>query len=143
MNKAFDRASAPRLGEIGLSNFVPYLMNRIMGRYNADLREQTAAIGLTTPKMRTLAVLSVIDGLLILMAGAVLLTPGLLTDAVGFLLLVPPVRELVRRALGKRLEARFMGVPPGRQRPPASRRSGRSPGATGSAAGFPRGAAPR
>lgn len=55
----------PRLGEIGLNSFAPYLMNRIMGRYNADLREQLTALGLTTPKMRTLAVLSVIDGILI------------------------------------------------------------------------------
>lgn len=54
---------SPRLGEIGLSNFAPYLMNRIMGRYNADLRQELAALGLTTPKMRSLAVLSVIDGL--------------------------------------------------------------------------------
>ncbi|MBL9063765.1 MarR family transcriptional regulator [Tabrizicola sp.] len=57
--------SLPRLGEIGLSNYVPYLMNRIMGRYNASLREEMAALGLTTPKMRTLAVLSVIEGPLI------------------------------------------------------------------------------
>ncbi len=55
----------PRLGEIGLDNFAPYLMNRIMGRYNADLRQQTDTMGLTTPKMRALAVLSVVDGLLI------------------------------------------------------------------------------
>jgi hypothetical protein len=50
-----------RLGEIGLSNFAPYLMNRIMGRYNADLRQEMTGLGLTTPKMRALAVLSVID----------------------------------------------------------------------------------
>ena len=55
----------PRLGEIGLSNYPPYLMNRIMGRYNAAIRDEMAALGLTTPKMRALAVLSVIDGLLI------------------------------------------------------------------------------
>ncbi|MGR3762209.1 MarR family winged helix-turn-helix transcriptional regulator (plasmid) [Roseobacteraceae bacterium NS-SX3] len=55
----------PRLGEIGLENFPPYLMNRIMGRYNAALREEVAGHGLTTAKMRTLAVLSVLDGLLI------------------------------------------------------------------------------
>jgi DNA-binding MarR family transcriptional regulator len=54
-----------RLGEIGLQNFAPYLMNRIMGRYNASLREEMAGLGLTTPKMRALAVLSVIDGPLI------------------------------------------------------------------------------
>ncbi|MDF1609468.1 MarR family transcriptional regulator [Hoeflea sp. YIM 152468] len=53
----------PRLGEIGLSNFAPYLMNRIMGRYNADLRQEMTGLGLTTPKMRALAVLSVIDAL--------------------------------------------------------------------------------
>jgi DNA-binding MarR family transcriptional regulator len=58
-------AMPPRLGEIGLTNFPPYLMNRIMGRYNASLREEMSGHGLTTPKMRTLAVLSVIDAPLI------------------------------------------------------------------------------
>jgi DNA-binding MarR family transcriptional regulator len=53
----------PRLGEIGLNNFAPYLMNRIMGRYNASLRAELAAMGLSTAKMRALATLSVIDGL--------------------------------------------------------------------------------
>lgn len=53
------------LGEIGLENFAPYLMNRIMGRYNASMREELAELGLTTPKMRALAVLAMIDGLLI------------------------------------------------------------------------------
>lgn len=55
----------PRLGEIGLTQFAPYLMNRIMGRYNASLREEMAGLGLTTPKMRALAVLSVVEGPLI------------------------------------------------------------------------------
>ena len=55
----------PRLGEIGLTNYAPYLMNRIMGRYNASLRDEMSGLGLTTPKMRALAVLSVIDGPLI------------------------------------------------------------------------------
>jgi DNA-binding MarR family transcriptional regulator len=58
-------ASLPKLGEIGLTNYAPYLMNRIMGRYNASLRDEMAGLGLTTPKMRALAVLSVIDGPLI------------------------------------------------------------------------------
>lgn len=50
-----------RLGEIGLQQFAPYLMNRIMGRYNASLRDDLREVGLTTPKMRALAVLSVAD----------------------------------------------------------------------------------
>ncbi len=56
--------AAPDLTEIGLENFPPYLMNRIMGRYNASLRDEMAALGLTTPQMRALAVLAVHDGLL-------------------------------------------------------------------------------
>ena len=56
---------APRLGEMGLENFAPYLMNRIMGRYNAALRAEMADLGLTTPQMRSLAVLSVVNGILI------------------------------------------------------------------------------
>ena len=35
---------------------------------------------------------SVIHGLFLLIAGVLLLTPGFLTDAVGFVFLVPPVR---------------------------------------------------
>ena len=61
-----DEARIPmRLGEVGLSNYAPYLMNRIMGRYNASLRAEMSGLGLTTPKMRALAVLSVVEGPLI------------------------------------------------------------------------------
>ena len=59
------KKALPRLGELGLTNFAPYLMNRIMGRYNAGLRDEMADLGLTTPKARALSVLSVIDGPLI------------------------------------------------------------------------------
>ena len=55
----------------------------------------------------------VLDGLLILIAGAVLLTPGFLTDVVGFLLLVPPVRAVVRNALATSLKSRIKIVTPG------------------------------
>ena len=47
---------------------------------------------------------ALIDGLLILIAGAVLLTPGLITDALGFMLLVPQGRALVRRMVAARME---------------------------------------
>ena len=59
-----------------------------------------------------------IDGILILIAGAVLLTPGLLTDATGFLLLVPAVRGGVRRRLVARLGRRLV-VAPGPRAPGA------------------------
>lgn len=44
------------------------------------------------------------DGAMILVAGALLLTPGFLTDAVGFLLLVPPVRALLWGWLSSRIK---------------------------------------
>ncbi|MFZ1469731.1 MAG: MarR family transcriptional regulator [Paracoccaceae bacterium] len=58
--------AAPDLGaELILRSFAPYLMNRIMGRYNASLRDEMAELGLTTPQMRALAVLAVIEAPLI------------------------------------------------------------------------------
>lgn len=41
----------------------------------------------------------VLDGLMILVAGAILLTPGFLTDFVGFCLLVPKLRSYLRKFL--------------------------------------------
>ncbi|MEM7385817.1 MAG: FxsA family protein [Verrucomicrobiota bacterium] len=69
----------------------------------------------------------VLDGMMILVAGAVLLTPGFLTDTVGFLLLTPPVRDLLKKHFGQHLKTRIHvmsgmpmdgvpGSPPPRQR---------------------------
>ena len=52
---------------------------------------------------------SLIDGVLILIAAAFLVTPGILTDAVGFALLVPAVRLLLRRAIRRRIEQNIEG----------------------------------
>lgn len=41
----------------------------------------------------------VFDGLCLLVAGALLLTPGFVTDALGFLLFVPPLRLLLRQGI--------------------------------------------
>ncbi len=53
------------IGDQLLDDFAPYLMNRIMGRYNESLRQKMTSLDLTTPKMRALAVLSALDGILI------------------------------------------------------------------------------
>ncbi len=47
---------------------------------------------------------ALVDGIIILIAGALLVTPGVLTDAVGFLCLVPGFRGLVKRELRRRFE---------------------------------------
>ncbi len=47
---------------------------------------------------------SIVDGVIILLAGAVIITPGILTDALGFLCLIPPTRRMIKTALWRRLE---------------------------------------
>lgn len=47
--------------------------------------------------------LSIIAGVLILLAGALLLTPGIITDTAGFLLLIPQLRMALARFFQKRL----------------------------------------
>ncbi|HBO43481.1 MAG TPA: hypothetical protein DD670_06035 [Planctomycetaceae bacterium] len=51
---------------------------------------------------------SLLDGLLILVAGLVLITPGVLTDLLGFALLIRPVRRMFRRWLAGRFRARLL-----------------------------------
>jgi UPF0716 protein FxsA len=45
----------------------------------------------------------VLDGALIILGGAFLLTPGFITDVFGLLLLLPPTRAFVRRSLVRAL----------------------------------------
>jgi UPF0716 protein FxsA len=40
-----------------------------------------------------------LDGVIILVAGALLVTPGVITDVIGFLGLIPPTRYLIRKAV--------------------------------------------
>ncbi|MDQ3914806.1 MAG: FxsA family protein [Actinomycetota bacterium] len=47
----------------------------------------------------------VTDGALILLGGALLLTPGFVTDAVGLVFLIPPTRALVKSGFRKLLGA--------------------------------------
>jgi UPF0716 protein FxsA len=54
-----------------------------------------------------------VDGFLVLFAGALLLTPGFLTDALALVLLAPPTRAAVRGLLIRRLKRGttwFIGV---------------------------------
>lgn len=50
-------------------------------------------------------------GVMILIAGALLLTPGFLTDAVGFGLLIPAVREVLRRFVLRRFRPDVTIIP--------------------------------
>lgn len=59
------------------------------------LRVETAAGRLPAAPM--------VDGVIILLAGAVLLTPGVVTDILGFLCLVPAFRQFLKALLWRKL----------------------------------------
>ena len=50
----------------------------------------------------------VLDGALVIFGGALLLTPGFLTDILGLILLIPPSRAVVRKILARRLQHRMI-----------------------------------
>lgn len=50
-----------------------------------------------------------LDGALVILGGALLLTPGFLSDVLGLVLLVPPLRALVRRVAMRHFERRTAG----------------------------------
>jgi len=63
----------------------------------------------------------VLDGALVIFGGALLLTPGFLSDILGLILLLPPTRALVRRVI----VARFGGLLVANATAGAQRRMGR------------------
>jgi UPF0716 protein FxsA len=60
----------------------------------------------------------VLDGALVIFGGALLLTPGFITDVLGLLLLIPPTRALVRAVLARRLAHRMVASMTGARRVP-------------------------
>jgi UPF0716 protein FxsA len=63
----------------------------------------------------------VLDGVLVIFGGALLLTPGFITDVFGLLFLIPPTRVLVRRLIVRRATLRVMEAARPPSRSPGSR----------------------
>lgn len=59
------------------------------------------------------------DGILVLVGGTLMVSPGFLTDAVGLLLILPVTRPVARRLLTAAVARRLLGstMPPTRRRP--------------------------
>ncbi len=51
------------IATLGMSGYAPYLMNRVIHRYNQTLLARMNALGLSVTKMRALAALAAKDGL--------------------------------------------------------------------------------
>ena len=95
------------------------MLARSQGR--ATWRRFNEALSAGRPPAR-----EVMDGALVLFGGALLLTPGFLSDILGALLLLPPTRALVRAVLVRRFAGRMvasMAAPRGRGGPARPRQS--------------------
>lgn len=95
-------------GLIGLwSTLALIVLTAVLGTW--QLRAQglaTLARGRASMERGEMPARELFDGLCLLVAGALLLTPGFVTDAFGALLFIPRLRDSLRRALGRHLAAR-------------------------------------
>jgi UPF0716 protein FxsA len=119
----------PTLALLLLDGFIGAALARSQGRTAWERFNRALAEG-RVPARETF------DGAMVIIGGALLLTPGFITDVVGFCLLIPPTRALVRglvARLARRRVAFTWGVatqPPRAGRGPYARQPpGRPPGA--------------
>jgi UPF0716 protein FxsA len=99
-------------GRIGLgATLALIVLTAVLGV--AILRWQGVGVMLRAQQLLaagSLPVLEVFEGLCLVIAGVLLLIPGFFTDAVGALLLLPPVRRALYRQVGQRIEAHVVDV---------------------------------
>ena len=104
----------PTIGLLVVDSVLGAMLMRSQGRlawrrFNAALAERRGPTR------------EVLDGVLVIFGGALLLTPGFVTDILGAVLLLPFTRPFVRRVLVRRFAGRMVAsartVP---RRPPAS-----------------------
>jgi len=112
----------PTVAIILITGFLGATLTRIQGLKTLSKYQKALAEGRLPHE-------EVMDGLMILVAGAVLLTPGFLTDIAGFLLLVPAFRTVVRKNLAGYLKTRIHVVGPGGM--PINPEAPTPPGASG------------
>jgi UPF0716 protein FxsA len=84
--------AVPTVALVVLTALLGMLFVRAEGRHTVRRLQKSLAEGKPPTDELT-------DGALLIAAGAFLLTPGLVTDAVGFLLAFPPTRILAREAV--------------------------------------------
>lgn len=91
----------PTIGLLLLDSLLGVWLLRHQGR--ASWRRFNASLRTGRPPTT-----EVIDGALVILGGALLLTPGFITDFMGFALLVPPTRAAVRVPLVTLLSRRLV-----------------------------------
>lgn len=102
---------------VGTALLGSWLLRRQGARAMADVQRAVSEFSDPTAPLA--------HGALVMLAGVLLIAPGFFTDTLGLLLLLPPVRSLVLRLMGRRVTTRVsagFAAPPGE---PAPHRYGR------------------
>ena len=84
----------PTLAILVLDGFIGAALARSQGQTAWERFNRTLADGRVPAKETA-------DGAMIILGGALLLTPGFITDVFGFALLIPPTRALLRGGLSR------------------------------------------
>jgi UPF0716 protein FxsA len=91
----------PTLAILVADSILGSMLMRSQGR--AAWRRFNEALAAGRPPAR-----EVLDGVLVIFGGALLLTPGFVTDIVGLTFLLPPTRAVLRRLLVRRFAGRMV-----------------------------------
>ncbi len=91
----------PTIGLLVLDSVLGAMLMRAQGRAAWTRLQRALAAGRIPGR-------EVIDAALVIFGGALLLTPGFLSDILGLILLLPPTRALVRRVLVARFGGRLV-----------------------------------
>jgi len=103
----------PTIALVVFTALLGAMLLRIQGWVTLQRARMTLAQG-------QMPAIEMFEGVLLVFAGALLLTPGFFTDTIGFLFLVPPLRKSLIRWFLTKTDIR--GGPPGA--PPGTPRSG-------------------
>jgi len=91
----------PTIGLLVLDSVLGSMLMKAQGRLAWQRFTEATRAGRPPAK-------EVVDGALVMFGGALMLTPGFLTDILALVLLIPPSRALVRRALVRRMGRRMV-----------------------------------
>ena len=100
----------PTVGLVVLTAFLGAGLMRIQGLSTLAKAQSSMSAG-------EIPATEMLEGVLILFAGALLLTPGFITDGIGFICLIPFSRQYIVRQVFARFAVRFAqppGTPAGR-----------------------------
>ena len=86
----------PTVGLVVLTAFIGINLLRMQGMQTLQRFQSRAASGQLPGQ-------EIVEGMMLAVAGALLLTPGFVTDTIGFALLVPGIRKWLFRQVGHRM----------------------------------------